>query len=614
MIRPQGARWFEVLSARDDAFVALEALAKAGCVEIEGPPATAPAPSSATAAALRSYASLLSRYGPYWPSAAARPTAVGPERLAPAEALAAAVERLERWAAQAEPLIARLQEAETRAAELALTEQVLTELRSSRLDLAQLARARHGVIAQVFAVSPEAPIAVPGDCLVRETRLQRERLVLALGPPQAIEALAKAVLDAGGRRAQLPSWVASTPEQNLDEAIALHATLAAQAADLRAGLASLARQYDLAHARGEVVRAAWCFEHGGDVGMGDAAHGDVFARITGWTIDAPRLTAALEASDARALVRFPVPPRDAVPPLVLRNPWWARPFELFTGLIGMPAATAADPSVLLAGMVPLMFGYMFGDVGQGLVLAAAGAVLGRRTPALRMLIAGGAAASAFGVLFGTVFCSEAVLRPVWMSPLARPLQVLEIPVLCGAALLLLGMLVNLLESVWQGALDHWMRVELPLMAAYAGVLAMPLSRGAWLLVAAALAAGAAGGFFDAVPGRSRAGAALTALARTAGDTIEVLINTLSFARVGAFALAHAGLASAVTALAATSSHATVRGLVFVAGNVVILLLEGLVVSIQTTRLVLFEFFIRFFEARGRPFRALAPPTITIEES
>jgi len=161
---------------------------------------------------------------------------------------------------------------------------------------------------------------------------------------------------------------------------------------------------------------------------------------------------------------------------------------------------------------------------------------------------------------------------------------------------------------------HWVRVELPVLATYLGALAALRANGAWLLVGAGVAWGAAGGWIDAPAGRSRPGGALAALGRTAGDTVEVLINTLSFARVGAFALAHAGLASAVTALADASDHVAVRALVIVLGNALILLLEGLVVSIQTTRLVLFEFFIRFFEARGRPFRPLAPPPITVEES
>jgi V/A-type H+-transporting ATPase subunit I len=47
--------------------------------------------------------------------------------------------------------------------------------------------------------------------------------------------------------------------------------------------------------------------------------------------------------------------------------------------------------------------------------------------------------------------------------------------------------------------------------------------------------------------------------------------------------------------------------VLIIGNTAIVVLEGLVVSIQTTRLILFEFFIRFLTARGRPFEPLPSP-------
>ena len=88
---------------------------------------------------------------------------------------------------------------------------------------------------------------------------------------------------------------------------------------------------------------------------------------------------------------------------------------------------------------------------------------------------------------------------------------------------------------------------------------------------------------------------------------------MSFARVGAFALAHAGLASAVVALAEAAGHGIGFWLILVLGNLLILAIEGLIVSIQTTRLVLFEFFTRFFKPEGRAFRPLAPPPVTVKE-
>ena len=88
---------------------------------------------------------------------------------------------------------------------------------------------------------------------------------------------------------------------------------------------------------------------------------------------------------------------------------------------------------------------------------------------------------------------------------------------------------------------------------------------------------------------------------------QLAVNTLSFARVGAFALAHAGLSSAIVVLAGAAGHPLAAFVILLAGNVVMIALEALVVSVQTTRLVLFEFFIRFLHGEGRPFRPLPQP-------
>ena len=101
--------------------------------------------------------------------------------------------------------------------------------------------------------------------------------------------------------------------------------------------------------------------------------------------------------------------------------------------------------------------------------------------------------------------------------------------------------------------------------------------------------------------------ALGALGELLERGLQILVNTLSFARVGAFALAHAGLSSAMLSLADATGSLPGWLAVMLFGNLLILLLEGLVVSIQTTRLVLFEFFVRFLEGRGREFRPLPVP-------
>ena len=602
MMRPLPTRWFEIVVARDDAFIALEALAAAGCVEIEWHPSTAAADPLRSAELLKDFAELARRYRPYWPPAALRLSA---ERRAPLDAMTGALQTLAQWSAAMETTIVALQRAEAQQRELRLTADALRAMADARIDFSQLAQASHGVVASVFALPPRAALATPQDVLTREAVLPSERLVLAIGPVASIESMARAAAEVNGRRARFPDWLQPTAEANLALVAQRSAQVEALIAQHRAHLAQQAGQFGVARALGEIARATWCVEHGGAIG-----DGDVFARITGWTDDADTLVAAIEKSSARAIVRLPPEvewPRGAHPPLTLRNPWWVRPFEIFPRLIGMPGSAATDPSLLLAFAVPLMFGFMFGDIGQGAVLVLAGHLLRKRVPVLRLLVPGGLAAIAFGFVFGSVFCVEGLIHPLWVVPLEQPLDILLAPLVGGALLLMLGLAIGALEAWWQGLGAHWLREDGALLATYAGVLLGLAHPVGWALAVL-------GVLWAIVASARTVRAKLAALGELIEKTLQILINTLSFARVGAFALAHAGLASAVVTLAEASDSVVVRAMVFLLGNALILVLEGLVVSIQTTRLVLFEFFTRFFKAQGREFRPLAPPPVTLEES
>ena len=613
MIRPQPCRWFEVVVARDDAFMALEALAAAGSAEIEwNTRDSVAAQSTQPSAALKRYAALAQRYRPYWPAPATHRAA---EHKAPADALAAAVAGLTRWAKDAEPAVKRVQATETQLAELALAESALRELAASPIDFSLLGQARNGVAAALFALPKGGDVAVPEDLLLRRADVANETLLLALGPPESIETLSAAVIEANGRRARFPDWLAPSAQANLELIAERRAQLQTELAQEREQLQRFASAHSVHALLADIARATWCFEHGGAIRFAQAdaqAPGDVFARITGWTAEPQRLIEAIEASGARALMRLPPLaewPKGVRPPLVLSNPWWARPFELFPQLVGMPAASGADPSALLAFAVPLLFGYMFGDIGQGLVLTAIGVVLRNRVPTLRLLVPCGVAATAFGFVFGSVFSLE-VLHPLWIAPLQAPLPILVVPLVAGAVLLTLGQLLELLEAWWQQRLAQWARDDAPALLVYLGLLVALLHPAGWLkVIVGALWAAIAGA--SAVTSRARG--ALAGLGELLEKSMQVLINTLSFARVGAFALAHAGLASAVVALAEAAGHPVGYALVMVLGNVLIIAIEGLIVSIQTTRLVLFEFFTRFFHPEGRAFRPLAPPPVTVKE-
>jgi len=97
-------------------------------------------------------------------------------------------------------------------------------------------------------------------------------------------------------------------------------------------------------------------------------------------------------------------------PVVLRNPRLFRPFEAVIGLLPLPRYGSIDPTPFVAVFFPVFFGLILGDIGYGLVLAAVGLLLHRRSKpgtTLRSVseIAGPCALFSIlsGVLFGEFF-------------------------------------------------------------------------------------------------------------------------------------------------------------------------------------------------------------------
>jgi len=595
MIRPHPAEWFEIVVARDDTVMLLDALARDRCVELEAESGERQDASAELQRLLRRFDELAERFAAYWPppETLARPLEL---RHMAQEALSA----LEAWAAVAAPSIETLRSLEAERAQLALWRQVLAQIGNGALDLAAIAAPRDGLQAALFVFAPEFTAALPTAVLVLPVKLGGESGVLALGPREALAALAQQVTGAQGRKHKPPTWLRSDARESVAFATRRLETVEESLADARARLGELSAAHRLGEMLGRLRHAQWMLRS-----IGIIACGENFCRVTGWTDDPARLNAALAASGARALAHFPSPPAGIHAPLLLQNPWWARPFEVFARAFGMPAPYAADPSAVLAFVAPLLFGYMFGDIGQGAVLVAAGLAMRKRAPILRLLVGGGISAMLFGWLFGSVFGAHGVVPALWLSPLEEPLPVLVVPLFGGALLLLAGLAINALESYWRGKLRHWLAGDAGLIAVYAGILLGLFDRTGYVVAALGAIANVVGHLVVTRRWRS----VLGALGALVERTLQLLINTLSFVRVGAFALAHAGLSAAIFALADAASGALGYGAIVAAGNVVVIVVEATVVSVQTTRLVLFEFFTRFFVSKGREFRPLPPPAI-----
>lgn len=599
MLRPMPARWFEALVAQDDAAAALETLAGTGTVELEiHTPQKALVPLAEIKPALDTYTDLASRYRAYWP---ARAGSAPREPRAARKVLDDGLKRLGEWCEAAKPVIRRLQTLEQEAAELEIWRELFTRFKGSEIEFSLLHQPDALLAHRLYVFPPDVVFPLPEAVLAQRFLLMDKSCVLVIGSPDAIANLDQQITALKGRRMGLgmPPWLEGRAANNLPRVAQRRAEVDTEIERTRAELEGLNRRHELAPAIAAIEQLRWFASQ-----VHVLPSTDYFAWLTGWTSDLGgwQLATALEHVSLRALLHFPPPPEGIEPPLILRNPWWVRPFELFARAIGVPARNEVDPSMLLAFVVPLLFGYMFADVGQGLVILIAGIWLRGRFAVARLLIAGGAAAMAFGLLFGSSFVREDLISALWLHPMDAPLMLLIIPLVGGALLLALGLALNAVEMYWRGEVQQWLLSEAGMLTFYLALLGATVQRPLlWV---------ALGGIVWYVAGhvlRSRSWAAVFGGFGSAVEhAFQLVVNTLSFARVGAFALAHAGLGATIVALADAAGGAAAI-LIMVVGNIVVIMLEGLVVSIQTTRLMLFEFFIRFLHGEGRPFRPLVVP-------
>ena len=603
-LRPEPARWFELLAARDDIAGALEALARTDSIELETRSETqARLDLSNLHDRIEEYGRLERRYHNYWPAT---------DLLAPVEPgnpgniLDDALQKLHDWESRADPLIQQLEAISSETADLKMLAALLQLPETSKLDFSLLSGSGPAVSARVYVLPAGSLIEqLPGAILTRRLGHGAQDFFLAVGPAESMDALTSELASLKGRVLQLPPSLPSERTAALQQVTGQSAALDARAKEIREQLDGIATSLNIARALTSINRLEWFLTH-----IATLPVTENFAWITGWTSNSSNteLRKVLAQAGISAIIGFPPAPGDSTPPMVMRNPWWAQPFELFARMLGTPAADEADPSRLLAVLAPLLFGYMFGDVGHGLVLLVAGVLLRKRWPLTRILIANGLAAIAFGFVFGSVFGREDLLPALWLHPMENPLPVLLVPLAGGIVVLLLGLLLNAAEFWWRGRIVQWLQIEAAIVLLYLSLLASILEPRVLVISVLAIVWYLAGHLLQS--SHKPLATLLAAVGALLESIFQLLVNTISFVRVGAFALAHGGLSLAFITLAEGTESIVASALILLIGNVVVIILEGLVVTIQTTRLILFEFFIRFLQCTGRMFRPLAAPTAT----
>lgn len=318
------------------------------------------------------------------------------------------------------------------------------------------------------------------------------------------------------------------------------------------------------------------------------------------------------------------------PPTKLKNPRFFKPFEMFIRMYGLPAHNEMDPTMFVALTYTFIFGAMFGDVGQGLCLFIGGGLLYliKKINLAGIISVAGIFSTIFGFLFGSVFGFEDVLPAVWLRPVEAMTNlpfigqlntVFIVAVAFGMGLNILVMIFQIVnavrnhdtENIWfsnngvAGLVFYGFLVltvvlymtghKVPgniMMAIFLGIPILlflfkePLTnlvernhrkiqegKGMFLVQ----------GFFELFE-----------------TMLSYFSNTLSYVRIGAFAVSHAAIMEVVLMLSGAHSGDP-NWLGVVVGNAIVCLLEGLIVGIQVLRLEYYEMFSRFYKGSGREF-------------
>ena len=320
------------------------------------------------------------------------------------------------------------------------------------------------------------------------------------------------------------------------------------------------------------------------------------------------------------------------PPTKLKNPKIFKPFEMFVEMYGLPNYHEFDPTIFVALTYTFIFGWMFGDVGQGLCLLIGGFLLYHFKKINLAAIIGyaGIFSTFFGFMFGSFFGFEDVLPAIWMRPVT---QMTELPfigklntvfifaIAFGMLIIVITMILHIINAIRQKDFEGtWFDTNgVAGLVFYASAILVivlfmtenPIPAGSVLAVMFIVPLILIG-FKEPIThlllkkkSSEHTGPVMTVV-QAFFELFEVLLsyfsNTLSFVRIGAFAVSHAAMMEVVLMLAGAENGASPNWIVIILGNAFVCGMEGLIVGIQVLRLEYYEMFSRFYKGDGRPFK------------
>ncbi len=322
----------------------------------------------------------------------------------------------------------------------------------------------------------------------------------------------------------------------------------------------------------------------------------------------------------------------SIAPTKLNNFVLFKPFELFIEMYGLPSHNEIDPTPIVSVFYAFLFGFMFGDLGQGAVLCILGLIISKwkKSRLASIVSVCGISSMIFGCLFGSLFGFEDVIPALWLRPgeamsdipLVGSLNTVFIVAIgIGCAVILFSMVLNIINRVKSNEYGEALfdTNGVAGIVFYASAVSVVLL---FLTKQIVLASGILIIMFvipllliffkepltHLIEKKAKIFPDEKGMFFVQGffELFEVLLsyfsNTLSFVRVGAFAISHAAMMEVVLLLSgATGDSSSINWIGIILGNIFVCTMEGLIVGIQVLRLEYYELFSRFYKGVGRAF-------------
>ena len=354
---------------------------------------------------------------------------------------------------------------------------------------------------------------------------------------------------------------------------------------------------------------------------------DSFA-MEGWMKekDIPLLEKKLATACPTVTLLSRQPEMEELPPVVLENTPSIAPFEFITTLYGTPHPRGIDPTFALTPFFVVFFGLCLSDAGYGLIVTALAALVLWKVnlskmadKAFRVLFACGISTIVFGALIGGWFGGLVPIQPFFFNALEDPMRMLVWSLAIGIFQVFVGMGIQFYRNIRAGKILDAFSDQLCWVLLITGLLLFAGLSPGLQMAGRNLALLSAAGLI-LTRGRAQKNIAMKFLAGLFSlyNITGFLGDILSYSRLLALGLATSVIAMAINMIAGMVGEAMpiigpiIMVVILVGGHIFNLVINILGSYVHSSRLQYLEFFNRFFESGGQPFKPFQLETKHLE--